>query len=200
MVKLVLASNSKQRQEILNMIGLKYDVVPSLIEEKSKQILPDKYVEELSLNKAISVSKQLKEKAIIVAADTIIYCNNKIYEKPKNDKQVYSNLKELSGKINQAYTGMTIIDLYQNKTISCSTVTDIKFKDIEDSEIKWYIENEEKKFKCCGYTPLGIAAVFIEYVNGDYNNLLGLSPSVILSNLKALGYSIIDFEFSKNSN
>ena len=78
------------------MIGLKYDVITSDVPEESNQTEPDKYVEELSLNKAKSVKKQIKDKAIIISADTIIYCNNKIYEKPKSKEDAYLNLKKLS--------------------------------------------------------------------------------------------------------
>ena len=76
-MRIILASASKQRQDIFNMIGLKYDVITSDVPEESNQTEPDKYVEELSLNKAKSVEKQIKDKAIIISADTIIYSNNK---------------------------------------------------------------------------------------------------------------------------
>ena len=94
-MKLILASSSKQRQDIFNMIGLKYEVITSDVAENSSETEPNKYVEELSLNKAKSVSKKIKDKAIIVAADTIIYFNNKKYEKPKTKAEAYNNLKEL---------------------------------------------------------------------------------------------------------
>lgn len=196
-VKIVLASSSKQRQDIFKMIGLKYDVVVSNIEEESNEIEPDKYVKELSFNKAKFVSSQINEKAIIVAADTIIYFNNKKYEKPKSKEEAYNNLKELSGNKNTAYTGITIIDLYKNKTISFSTKVDVYFKEISDDEINWYINNENKLLKCCGYVPLGKAAIFIEKIDGDYNTLLGISPSILFQNLKQLDYDINDFEFEK---
>lgn len=86
-MRIILASASKQRQDIFNMIGLKYDVITSDVPEESNQTEPDKYVEELSLNKAKSVKKQIKDKAIIISADTIIYSNNKIYENPKVKKK-----------------------------------------------------------------------------------------------------------------
>lgn len=200
MMKIILASSSKQRQDILKMIGLKYEVVTSNVDEYSEEIEPDKYVEELSLNKAKSVSNQINDKAIIIAADTIIYCNNKKYEKPKNKDEAYTNLKELSGTKNSAYTGITIIDLYQNKTISFSSKVDVYFKNIPDTEISWYVNNEDKIFKCCGYVPLGKASIFIDRIDGDYNTLLGISPSIVFEKLKGLGYSIDDFDFENESN
>ncbi len=191
-MKIILASSSKQRQDIFKMIGLKYEVMVSDIEEESKYIKPDKYVMDISLKKALEVRKKVKDKAIIIAADTIIFANNKKYEKPKSKEEAYNNLKELSGGVNSAYTGISIIDLYSNKTISKSSKVDIYFKDIDDNEIKWYVDNEEKIFKCCGYVPLGKASLFIEKIDGDYNTLLGISPSILYNMLKELGYNIND--------
>lgn len=196
-MKIVLASSSKQRQDIFKMIGLKYEVVTSEVKEKSDENKPDKYVESISLNKAKSVFSQIKDKAIIIAADTIIYFNNKKYEKPKSKLEAFNNLKELSGSVNTAYTGITIMDLYQEKTISFSSKVDIYFKNITGEEINWYAENEDKIFKCCGYVPLGKASIFIDRIDGDYNTLLGISPSVIFEKLKELGYSLKNFDFEK---
>ena len=197
-MRIILASTSKQRQDIFNMIGLKYDVITSDVPEESNQTEPDKYVEELSLNKAKSVEKQIKDKAIIISADTIIYSNNKIYEKPKSKEEAYSNLKELSNNKCTAYTGITLIDLYKEKVICSSSKVNVYFNEIKDEEAEWYVNNEEKIFKCCGFVPLGKAALFINRIEGDYNTLLGISPSIVYNKLKELGYSFNDFDFEKS--
>lgn len=197
-MRIILASASKQRQDIFNMIGLKYDVITSDVPEESNQTEPDKYVEELSLNKAKSVEKQIKDKAIIISADTIIYSNNKIYEKPKSKEEAYSNLKELSNNKCTAYTGITLIDLYKEKIICSSSKVNVYFNEIKDEEAEWYVNNEEKIFKCCGFVPLGKAALFINKIEGDYNTLLGISPSIVYNKLKELGYSVNDLGFEKS--
>jgi septum formation protein maf len=197
-MRIILASASKQRQDIFNMIGLKYDVITSDVPEESNQTEPDKYVEELSLNKAKSVKKQIKDKAIIISADTIIYSNNKIYEKPKSKEEAYSNLKELSNNKCTAYTGITLIDLYKEKVICSSSKVNVYFNEIKDEEAEWYVNNEEKIFKCCGFVPLGKAALFINKIEGDYNTLLGISPSIVYNKLKELGYSVNDLWFEKS--
>lgn len=197
-MRIILASASKQRQDIFNMIGLKYDVITSDVPEESNQTEPDKYVEELSLNKAKSVKKQIKDKAIIISADTIIYSNNKIYEKPKSKEEAYSNLKELSNNKCTAYTGITLIDLYKEKVICSSSKVNVYFNEIKDEEAKWYVNNEKKIFKCCGFVPLGKAALFINKIEGDYNTLLGISPSIVYNKLKELGYSVNDLGFEKS--
>ena len=193
-MKLILASTSKQRQDIFKMIGLKYEVVKSLVEEKSLETKPEEYVKELSRNKARSVESQIKEKAIIVAADTIIYMNGKIYEKPKSKEEAFQNLKEMSGKTTYSITGVTIKDLYQNKEICFADSVEVHLKKISCEEIKWYVENDKDIFDRCGYSILGKAAIFLDKVNGDYNTLFGLSPSKLYDKFKELGYKISDFE------
>lgn len=193
-MKLILASTSKQRQDILKMIGLKYEVVKSLVEEKSSETDPEKYVKELSRNKARSVESQIKEKAIIVAADTVIYMDGKIYEKPKSKEEAFQNLKEMSGKITYSITGVTIKDLYQNKEICFADSVEVHLRKISSEDIKWYVENDKDIFDRCGYSILGKAAIFLDKVNGDYNTLFGISPSKLYEKFKELGYKISDFE------
>lgn len=194
-MKLILASSSKQRKDIFNMIGLKYEVIKS-IEEKSSATEPDIYVKELSKGKADSAEKQINEKAIIIAADTIIYMNNKIYEKPKSKEEAFNNMKEMSGKVTYAVTGVTIKDLYQNKEISFSDTAEVWFRKINEEDIRWYIENDENIMDRCGYSVLGKAAIFLDKVNGDYNTLFGISPSKVYEKLQELGYKISDFELN----
>ena len=162
-MKIILASSSKQRQDILDMLGLKYEVITSLVEENSNQSNPIEYVKELSRNKAESVKKQIKEKAIIIAADSIICLDNKIYEKPKNKEEAFNNLKKMSGKETKAITGITILDLYQDKEICFEDTTYVKFNKISDDDIKWYIENENNFTNHinlrCGY-PLQLRSSF----------------------------------------
>lgn len=193
-MKLILASTSKQRQDILKMIGLKYEVVKSLVEEESLETDPEKYVKELSRNKARSVESQIKEKAIIVAADTVIYMDGKIYEKPKSKEEAFQNLKEMSGKITYSITGVTIKDLYQNKEICFADRVEVHLREISSEDIKWYVENDKDIFDRCGYSILGKAAIFLDKVNGDYNTLFGISPSKLYEKFKELGYKISDFE------
>ena len=193
-MKLILASKSKQRKDIFDMIGLKYEVVESLAEEKSSATEPEIYVKELSKGKADSVEKQIKEKAIIIAADTIIYMNNKIYEKPKSKEEAFNNMKEMSGKVTYAITGVTIKDMYQNKEISFSDTAEVWVKKLNEEDIKWYVENEKRILDISGYAMLGKASIFLEKVNGDYNTLFGISPSKVYEKLQELGYKISDFE------
>ena len=193
-MKLILASSSKQRREILKNLGLKYEVVKSLVEESSLNTDPCEYVKDLSRDKANSVAGQVKEKAVIIAADSIIYMDGKIYEKPKNKEEAFENMKKMSGKLTYAITGVTIKDLYQDKEICFSDTTKVYLKEMSDEEIRWYVENEKDLLNRGGYAIQGKASIFLDKVIGDYNTLFGISPSKVYDALKKLGYNISDFE------
>ena len=193
-MKLILASSSKQRREILNNLGLKYEIVKSLVEESSSNTDPCEYVKDLSRDKANSVAGQVKEKAVIIAADSIIYMDGKIYEKPKNKEEAFENMKKMSGKLTYAITGVTIKDLYQDKEICFSDTTKVSLKEMSDEEIRWYVENEKDLLNRGGYAIQGKASIFLDKVIGDYNTLFGISPSKVYDALKKLGYNISDFE------
>ena len=193
-MNLILASSSKPRQDIFKNIGWKYEVVKSLEKEKSESTNPSEYVKDLSRDKANSVAGQINKKAIIVSADTVIYMDGKIYEKPKSKEEAYQNMKEMSGKCTFAITGVTIKDLYQDKEICFSDTAEVYIKKISDDDIKWYVENEENILNRSGYAMLGKASLFLDKVNGDYNTLFGISPSKLYDKFKELGYKLSDFE------
>lgn len=192
-MKLILASNSRTRKGILNKVGLKYEVVPSNIEEHSDKTNPKEYVMDLSKQKAQAVAKIVKE-GVILSADSIIYIDSKKLEKPKTKEQAKEMLQNLSGKTNYAVTGVTIIDLYQNKEITFNEVTEVYFDKLTEEEIDWYIDNEEYIFERCGYSIAGKSAIYIPKINGDYYNILGMPISKVYKELKALGYKLSDFE------
>ena len=193
-IKLILASSSKARQTIFSYLGLKYSVITSKVEEKSSKKEPHEYVKELSKNKANSAQSQLNEKAIIIAADTVIYMDGKIYEKPKSKEEAYNNLKQMSGRLTYGITGVTIKDLYQNKEICFSDTAEVYINKISDEDIRWYVENEENILNYAGYAMLGKTSLFLDKINGDFNTLFGISPSKVYDKLKELGYKLSDFE------
>ena len=193
-MNLILASNSKTRKNIFDMVGWKYEVVTSNVEEKSNSTNPEQYVIDLSRDKANSVATQINEKALIVSADSIIYMDNKKFEKPKSKEEGFENIKKMSGKVNYALTGVTIKDLYQNKEISFVDTTEVHFKEVTDKDIAWYVENEKYLLNRAGYSIASKTSIFIEKIIGDYYNILGMPISKLYSKLNELGYSISDFE------
>ena len=195
-MKLILASSSKNRQDLFNMIGLKYEVVKSLAEEKSNSTDPSQYVIDLSKDKANSVASQINEKAIIIAADTIMYMDGKIFEKPRSKEEASLNMKLMSGKIVYGITGVTIKDLSTNKELSFADTAEIHLKAIESDEIAWYVENDKNVLNRCGFSIEGKASVFVDKIVGDYNTIRGISVSKLFSKFKELEININDLELN----
>ena len=196
-MKLILASNSKTRKNIFDMVGWKYEIITSKVEERSDSTDPKQYVIDLSKDKANSVASQVKDKALIVAADSIIYMDNKKFEKPKSKEEAFENIKKMSGKVNYAVTGVTIKDLYKNKEISFSDTTDVYFKNVTTQDISWYVENEKYLLNRAGYSIAGKTSIFIDKIIGDYYNILGMPISNLYTKLNELGYTISDFEMKE---
>lgn len=193
-MRLILASNSKTRKDIFDMVGWKYEVITSNTEENSNSTDPKQYVIDLSKDKANSVASQITDKALIISADSIIYMDNKKFEKPKSKEEGFENIKKMSGKVNYAITGVTIKDLYQNKEISFTDITEVYLKNVSDKDIAWYVENEKYLLNRAGYSIAGKTSIFVDKIVGDYYNILGMPISKLYSKLNELGYSISNFE------
>ena len=192
-MKLILASNSRTRKEILDKVGLKYEVCPSNIEEHSIETDPKEYIMDLSRQKGLAIASNVSE-GVILSADSIIYIDDKKLEKPKTKESAKEMLKLLSGRVNYAVTGVTIVDKYQDKTITFNEVTEVYFDEMSDEEMDWYIENEQFIFERCGYSIAGKSAIYIPKINGDYYNILGMPISRVYKELHKLGYNLSDFE------
>lgn len=193
-MKLILASSSRTRKDIFDMVGWKYEVITSNVVENSNSTDPKQYVIDLSKDKANSVASQITDKALIISADSIVYMDNKKFEKPKTKEEGFENIKKMSGKVNYAITGVTIKDLYQNKEISFTDVTEVYFKNVSNKDIDWYVKNEKYLLNHAGYSIAGKTSIFVDKIVGDYYNILGMPISKLYSNLNKLGYSISDFE------
>ena len=192
---IILASSSITRRKIMDSINLKYSVVVSDEEEHSNKENPTEYVEELSRIKALNVSKKVTNSdSLIIAADSIIYKDGKKYEKPKTIEEAKNNLMELSGSKNQGITGVTIIDKKNNKAITFSCVTDVYFKEILREDIDWYIQNEKDLLKKAGYSLEGTMSLFLDRIDGDYYNVLGLPLGMLYTNINKLGYKLKDLK------
>lgn len=196
MIKLILASKSKWRKEIIEMAGLKCETVASDVEENIEFDNPENYVMNLSKMKAKAVAEKIEE-GIIISADTIGYMDNEKFEKPKDRDEAFRNIKKLSGNVNYAVTGVTLIDKYKNKEITFVETAAVYFKAMTDEEINWYIDHEENVYESAGYSMETRASLFVTKVEGDYKSIIGLPINRIYDELKNFGYNINDFETVK---
>ena len=193
-MRLVLASSSKQRKDILDMLGLKYEIITSNVPENSDATTPENYVMDLSKLKANAVASKLNTSALIISADSVIYMDGKIFEKPNSKQEAFDNLKNMKNRTTYAITGVTIKDLYKNNEISFFDSCEVSFKNISDDDISWYVENEKKLLEHAGYSVAGKTSFFVDKIVGDYFTIVGLPVSMLHTKLQELGYSLSDFE------
>lgn len=177
MKKIILASNSPRRRELLENIGLKFEVMPdNTPEPMDETLLPQDMVMFLARFKGKNVAQTLEseEDAIIISADTVVAIDDKILGKPKTAEDAYDMLSMLSGKTHSVYTGVYIIEKPSGKWVNFYEKTQVRFKNLDINEIKDYINTGEPMDKAGAYGIQNTGSLFVEAINGDYFNVVGL--------------------------
>ncbi|KLO21215.1 MULTISPECIES: Maf family protein [unclassified Marinitoga] len=169
-MKIVLGSSSPRRKEILSKLGLSFEIRISNIEEYSDRDNPIEYVKELSLKKSKDI--KIYENEILITADTIVAFEDKILGKPENKKDAYDILKMLSGQKHEVITGITFRTL--SEIYTTYDITEVFFHKIPEEMIKYYIDNYLPLDKAGSYGIQDFGGVFVEKINGDYYNVMGL--------------------------
>lgn len=184
--RIVLASQSPRRIELLKRIIPEFEVKVSNIEEDNNRVsTPWKLVEELSYQKAENISQQVLD-GIIIGADSVVVLHRRILGKPIDANDAYNMLNSLSGKIHQVFTGFTILKKPQHIVIKDHAVTHVKFRKLESWEIEKYIESGQPLDKAGSYGIQDDGAVFVESITGCYYNVVGLPITKIFLALKKL--------------
>jgi septum formation protein len=190
MKPIILASKSPRRKELLDKLGLEFKVVESgFVEDVDIFISPEELVQNLALGKALAVTKKFK-KAIVIGADTMVVLKNRVMGKPKDRKEAFKMLEELSGNTHLVMTGLAVIDISSNKKIVKTVTSQITFRKLSSSEIKSYIEKEKPMDKAGAYAIQEGAAVFVSGISGDYTNIIGLPVFELVKALKQFGIKI----------
>lgn len=191
MKKIILASTSPRRKEILSKLKLPFDVQDSNYEEDmTLEMLPEKLAEFLSRGKAEAVAIK-NNNAVIIAADTFVVFENKLLGKPKNGEHAKEMLKMISGKEHQIVTGVTIIDTDTGKISSFHSTTKVYFDEISSEIIDAYVNTGEPLDKAGAYAMQEIGALFINRIEGDFFNAMGLPLKRLVEELKDFGISVI---------
>lgn len=181
--RIVLASQSPRRKEILSMVLPEFDIVVDNSEEVVKEgISPEETVKELAIQKAVNVSDKIDYDAIIIGADTVVSIDGEIFGKPEDEADARRMLKKLSGSENVVCTGFAVIDTGSGKTICDVERTTVCFREMTDDEIDAYIKTGEPMDKAGAYGMQGIGGLFISGIKGDYFNVVGL-PLCALSRM-----------------
>ncbi len=176
MKKIVLASKSPRRSELLKNIGIDFSVIVTDADESiiSTDLEPRLYVRELSLLKSTSAAKLIKDKCYIIGADTIVVSDGEILGKPTDKEDAFKMLFRLSGKMHSVYTGITITNTKDMFSVSECEKTDVYFRSLSEEEINYYIDNYSVLDKAGAYGIQEFAGRFVEKIDGDYFNIVGL--------------------------
>jgi len=191
MKKIVLASASPRRKELLERIGLKFEVEPSNHEENVNPGLePHELAKSLSLEKAKLVVENHRD-ALVIAADTFIVLDGEILGKPITEDEARRMLETISGKQHSVITGFTIIDTASGKVLSRSEETKVFIRELTSKEIDSYVRSKEPLDKAGAYAIQGLGSVIVKKIEGDYFNVIGLPLSVVTESLKEFGVYIL---------
>ena len=183
-MKIILASKSPRRREILENLGYDFEVITAQTDENSDITSPSELVMELAKRKAKAVASSHKADEIIVACDTVVATKTQILGKPKNEEDARKMLSELSGDVHSVFSGLCVIK--DEKTLVDYCKTDVYFDKLTDDDINWYIAQNEWADKAGSYGIQGKASVFIQKIDGDYFNVVGLPVNLLYKMLKEI--------------
>ncbi len=189
-MKIILASSSPRRLEILTQLGIRFEVIPSNYREKTKDMQPEELAMHFAEGKAMSVAHNITEKALIIGADTIVYWYE-IIGKPRDSKEAIKMLRKLSGKSHAVITGVSVISTPMLNKVTAYEKTMVKFKSLNEEEILSYVSTGEPMDKAGGYAIQGIGSLLVEKINGCYFNVMGLPVYRLSKMLETFGFKIL---------
>ena len=182
MNKIILASGSPRRKDILTAHGIDFKIVVSEVDENCNGLTPEETVKELSKKKAEAVFQQMPQN-IVLGADTVVAFENEILGKPLDDEDAFRMIQLIQGKVHHVYTGVTICS--QNQSVTFAEKTDVEVSPMSEEEIKSYIATGEGRDKAGSYAIQGIFGKYICGYNGDYENVVGLPGKRVEEVLKS---------------
>lgn len=193
MKRIILASASPRRRELLEQIGIKFEIRVSDREEVFHSMIPEEIVRELALQKAENVAEMLKNEedgvrdCVIIGADTIVVRDGKILGKPGDDEEAFQMLRSLQGREHQVFTGVALLDFSEdgreNVTLHAEE-TKVFVDKMSDDEIRQYVKTGECRDKAGAYGIQGRFAAHISRIEGDYYNVVGLPAAYLYRQLR----------------
>ena len=175
-MRIILASASPRRRELLTQLGWEFEVMISDVEEVITRTLPQEVVEELSYIKAKDVFDKTEGDVLVIGSDTVVAYENRILGKPRDVEDAKETLARLSGNSHHVFTGVTLFKR-EGETVTQKTfheATRVEFYPMTKEEIDWYVASGECSDKAGSYAIQGLGGRFVKSIEGDYNNVVGL--------------------------
>ena len=187
--KIILASSSPRRADILKKAKIDVRIIPSPYEEiHSADGFSYEFVENLAYNKALAVCDILDEKAFVIGADTVVVLDNEILGKPGNFDGAFKMLKKLSGKTHSVVTSIVVINSETKDFVKKSETSYVTFEKLTDEKIRYYIENYKPFDKAGSYGIQEMPEGYIKSYEGDFENIIGISSKVLKELLNCLNW------------
>lgn len=195
MSKIILASASPRRKELLAKAGISFTVIPAAGEEKRTSEDPGEAVQQLARDKAEWVAQSLaecEEGTLVIGSDTIVVFENRILGKPKDRRDAAETLEKLQGNTHQVYTGVTVLKRKAGKWVEHTFFesTDVTFYPVSREEIQDYIATGEPMDKAGSYGIQGLFGIYVKGICGDYNNVVGLPVARLFHEMKKSGINL----------
>ena len=190
-MSIILASASPRRRELMHMLGISdIKIIPAVGEEKADRGLsPDELVKALAAHKAKEVAAKCAPEDIVIAADTIVWYDHRVYGKPHSEAEAAAMLRALSGNTHEVYTGVAV--LRGETMLNEAERSAVHFRPLSDAEIDAYIRTGEPMDKAGAYGAQGKAALFVEGIEGDFFNVMGLPLCRLGRMLSKLGVELL---------
>ncbi|MCI8599288.1 MAG: septum formation protein Maf [Lachnospiraceae bacterium] len=189
--KLILASASPRRKEILEQMGLAFTVYPACREETVTSADPAEVVKELSFQKAYEVAEKVKEPAFVIGSDTVVSYEGEIMGKPEDEESAFRMLKCLQGAVHVVYTGVTVIDTESGETIlNFAEGTKVSMYPMTEDWIRAYIRTGEPMDKAGAYAIQGGCMPYIRGIEGEYSTVVGFPAARFYQELLKKGIDL----------
>lgn len=191
MKKLILASSSPRRAELMKQIGLNFEIKVSSVDEALLPGLsPPELVERLAESKAAAVARELND-GIVIGADTVVVWREQVLGKPLSEAEAFDMLSKLQGGVHEVFTGVALIDARSGKVLVSHEKTRVFFRAVAEEEISRYVASGEPFDKAGAYGVQGLAAIFIRRLEGCYTNVVGLPLARLSVMLKDFGFKVL---------
>ena len=192
-MKIVLASTSKDKSDLLNKCFIKHTCIKSNYDEGGDKSNPYSYAINNSKGKLLSLKDKVND-SIVIGLDTICFVDGKVLEKPIDKNDAINNIKMCMNKETLVITGLSILNQKSDELFTTSVVSKVKIRNMSDKDIEFYINNEENYMYASGFIIETIISNFIEYIDGSFYNILGVPVEEIYKHINEWGYYLEDLE------
>lgn len=191
MKKIILASKSPRRQELIKTLGLPFEIIPSQYDENLKgKKFTYELIKEVSKNKAFDVVNRITQDAIVIGADTVVVLGDEILLKPKDEQDAINELTKLSGKSHIVVTAITVADAKTKQFVTDVTTSTVTFQNLTEEQIINYVKTKKPLDKAGAYGIQELDKSFVKSLEGSKNNVIGLSPTSLKKSLLKLDKSL----------